>query len=69
MPEKLYKADEAQAILGCGATTFYAMVRTGRLRAAKCGRAWRIPESAFSEWLHGGGGGEEQSKPDLPKAA
>jgi excisionase family DNA binding protein len=45
MIEKIYKSDEARAILECSPATFYTMIRTGRLRATKCGRAYRACRS------------------------
>ena len=70
MLEKIYTFDEGRAVVGCSPATFYKALRKKEIRAAKIGRAWRIPESSVSEWLRGSGGsGGEQGEPGSQKSA
>ncbi|MEU3253206.1 helix-turn-helix domain-containing protein [Streptomyces sp. NPDC006997] len=46
----LYKVSDAERALRLSRTVIYGLIRTGRLRTVKEGRARRIPASAIHEY-------------------
>ena len=59
--EKLYTVQEVADYLRIHFRTVYPMIRSGKLRAVKMGKYWRIPESALREFLERGKRGREWS--------
>mgnify|MGYP001174280144 FL=1 len=51
--ETLYSTAEAAEILRIALRTVSLWIRTGKLRAVKVGKNWRIPESALEEMAAG----------------
>lgn len=49
-PSPWWTVDEAAAYLRCARVTVYRMIKSGRLRAKKCGRDWRTRQ----EWIDNG---------------
>lgn len=47
------KVDEMAQILSISRNSAYELVRSGRIRAIRVGRIYRIPESAIDEFLDG----------------
>lgn len=54
--EKVLKARDVAAHLGCDEDLVYQMLRSGEIRGRRVGRLWRVPESALAEFIAGGGG-------------
>jgi excisionase family DNA binding protein len=44
---------EAAELLQVGPRSVYGLIRTGRLRAVRVGRLWRVPRGALDEYLQG----------------
>lgn len=51
MAERLLTAEEVAERLRLAPFTVRRMIRRGRIRAYKVGRAWRVPEEAVLEYL------------------
>lgn len=51
MGRKCVRPAEAAQLLGVGRDTVYVLLRSGRLRSIKAGRARLIPLSAIDEFL------------------
>lgn len=47
------KVDEMAQILSISRNSAYELVRSGRIRAIRVGRIYRIPKSAIDEFLDG----------------
>lgn len=47
----LYRVPDAARVLSLSRTVVYDLIRTGRLRTVKEGRARRIPASAIAEYV------------------
>lgn len=47
----LYRIPEAMSLLAMSRSVIYELIRAGRLRAVKQGRATRIPASAIQEYV------------------
>ena len=45
------RVEETAALLGCGRTMIYALLRSGRLRAVKLGTRTIIPRSEIQRFL------------------
>ena len=52
--ERIFDLEEFMAMANIKRSLAYKMMQQGTVRAVKCGRLWRIPESGISEWLRGG---------------
>lgn len=48
---RLFKVDEAMAVLSLGRNTIFEEIRAGRLRSVTVGRARRIPGTALAEYI------------------
>lgn len=48
---KLYTAEETAAILKVTRRTMYNYITSGKIKAVKAGRSWRITEEAIREFL------------------
>lgn len=51
--EKIYTLEEAHEALSLDKRTIIKLISEGSLIAKKCGRQWRITETALSEFIHG----------------
>ena len=51
--EQLRTPDEVAERLSISAQTFRGYIRTGRIRAIKVGRLWRVRESDLQEYMRG----------------
>lgn len=51
---RVYTLEEVAALLHLTRRTLYSYVREGKLKAAKVGRFWRIPERNLEEFLNTG---------------
>ncbi len=49
--EQLYTPEEIASILKTTRKTVYIWLRSGKLKARKAGKMWRIPQSALDEFL------------------
>lgn len=50
-PKALYKVSDAMAALSMSRTVIYELIRAGRLRTVKQGRARLVPASAIAEYV------------------
>ncbi|WP_395110736.1 helix-turn-helix domain-containing protein [Actinomadura sp. SCN-SB] len=48
---RLYRVTEAMEMLSLSRTVIYELIRSGRLRSVREGRARRIPGSAIAEYI------------------
>lgn len=48
---QLYRVDDAQRILNMSRSVIYELMRSGRLRSVKQGRARLIPASAIAQYI------------------
>ena len=53
-PLKVYTLDEVADILKITRRTLYTYIKTGKLRATKIGRYWRVSEAALQEFVDRG---------------
>jgi excisionase family DNA binding protein len=51
--DKALSIEEAKRILKVSSPVAYELVRSGKLRAAKCGRQWRISQDVLKAFLRG----------------
>ena len=51
---KVYTLDEVADILKITRRTLYTYIKTGKLRATKIGRYWRVSEAALQEFVDRG---------------
>ncbi len=49
--EQLLRVDQVAEILQVHPQTVYALLRAGKIRAAKVGRAWRVRPQAIDEYF------------------
>ena len=49
--EKFYTPEEIADILKTTRKTVYTWIQSGKLKALKAGKMWRIPQSALDEFL------------------
>ncbi|MFV2098024.1 helix-turn-helix domain-containing protein [Micromonospora sp. LOL_014] len=50
-PKALYKVSEAMVILSLSRTIIYELIRSGRLRSVREGRARLIPAGAIADYV------------------
>jgi len=55
MATEIMTSEQAAEYLQIGIVTLKKKAQTGRIPAAKVGRAWRFRKSEIDEWLHYGG--------------
>ncbi|WP_026400708.1 helix-turn-helix domain-containing protein [Actinomadura rifamycini] len=48
---RLFKVEEAMALLSLGRNTIFEEIRAGRLRSVTIGRARRIPGTAIADYI------------------
>jgi excisionase family DNA binding protein len=66
---KALTVSETCAWLGLSKPTALKLLKDGTLPGARFGKSWRVSQQVVENLLCGGGSGEEQNKPDVPKAA
>ena len=49
--DTLITPEEAAELLGCGMNTIYKILRSGKLKAMRIGRIWKIPRRAVQEYI------------------
>lgn len=49
--DKLVTPEEAAEILGCGMNTIYKILKSGKLKAMRIGRIWKIPRRSVQEYI------------------
>ncbi len=49
----LYNASQVAALLCCGRTTVWELMRSGKLESVKVGRSRRIPRDAVESYIAG----------------
>lgn len=47
----LITPEEAAQILGCGKNSIYKILKSGKLKAIRIGRIWKIPKRAIREYI------------------
>lgn len=50
---KLYTLDEVDEILKVTRRTLYTYIKTGKLKANKVGRGWRVPKETLQAFIDG----------------
>jgi excisionase family DNA binding protein len=60
MEEQVLTLEEVARVLRVSRKTAEKLVHTGKIRAVKVGRVWRIPRSALEEFLRGGGHAQKE---------
>jgi excisionase family DNA binding protein len=54
MTEKIHTVEEIALMLRIPERTVFRELREGKMRGFKAGGAWRVPQSAIDEYIHGG---------------
>ena len=49
--DTLITTEEAAELLGCGMNTIYKILKSGKLKAMRIGRIWKIPRRAVQEYI------------------
>lgn len=49
--DTLITPEEAAELLGCGMNTIYKVLKSGKLKAMRIGRIWKIPRLAVQEYI------------------
>ena len=49
--DTLITPEEAAGLLGCGMNTIYKILKSGKLKAMRIGRIWKIPRRAIQEYI------------------
>ena len=49
--DTLITPEEAAELLGCGMNTIYKILKSGKLKAMRIGRIWKIPRRAVQEYI------------------
>ena len=49
--DTLITPEEAAELLGCGMNTIYKILKSGKLKAMRIGRIWKIPSRAVQEYI------------------
>lgn len=49
--DTLITPGEAAELLGCGMNTIYKILKSGKLKAMRIGRIWKIPRRAVREYI------------------
>ena len=47
----LITPEDVANILGCGMNTTYKHLKTGKIKAMRIGRVWKIPKRAVQEYI------------------
>ena len=47
----LITPEDVANILGCGMNTTYKLQKTGKIKAMRIGRVWKIPKRAVQEYI------------------
>ena len=47
----LITPEDVANILGCGMNTTYMLLKTGKIKAMRIGRVWKIPKRAVQEYI------------------
>jgi excisionase family DNA binding protein len=55
MEQQGLRVEEAAAVLGCGRTTVFQLIRAGRLRVIKLGARTIVPRAEIARLLAGAG--------------
>ena len=49
--ETLITPEEAADMLGCGMNSIYKLLNSGKIKAMRIGRHWKIPKRAVQEYI------------------
>ena len=49
--DTLITPEEVADMLGCGMNTTYKLLKSGKIKAMRIGRSWRIPKRAVQEYI------------------
>ena len=49
--DTLITPEEVDVMLGCGMNTTYKLLKSGKIKAMRIGRSWRIPKRAVQEYI------------------
>ena len=49
--DDILTTDEACKALKIGHNTIYSLLRSGKLKGFRCGRIWKIPRAAVTEYV------------------
>jgi len=49
--DDMLTVDEACEALKIGHNTIYSLLRSGKLKGFRCGRIWKIPRAAMTEYV------------------
>ena len=49
--DTLITPEEAAELLGCGMNTIYQILKSGKLKAMRMGRIWKIQRRAIQEYI------------------
>lgn len=49
--DTLITPEEAAELLGCGMNTIYKILNSGKIKAMRIGRIWKIPRRAVQEYI------------------
>ena len=49
--DTLITPEEVVDMLGCGMNTTYKLLKSGKIKAMRIGRSWRIPKRAVQEYI------------------
>ena len=49
--DSLITPEEVADMLGCGMNTTYKLLKSGKIKAMRIGRVWKIPKRAVQEYI------------------
>lgn len=49
--DTLITPEEVADMLGCGMNTTYKLLKSGKIKAMRIGRSWKIPKRAVQEYI------------------
>ena len=49
--ETLITPEDAADMLGCGMNSIYKLLNSGKIKAMRIGRHWKIPKRAIQEYI------------------
>lgn len=49
--ETLITPEDAAEMLGCGMNSIYKLLNSGKIKAMRIGRHWKIPKRAIQEYI------------------
>ena len=49
--DTLITPEEVADMLGCGMNTTYKLLKSGKIKAMRIGRVWKIPKRAVQEYI------------------